>query len=232
MQTQNGDSSLTALRGLHEIEQRRQREGEQSRSHTERQRLAKAEAHAPDEHLTKELAEREAAGTAERIQTLRLGRELDTARTEIAHLRSELEKAYLAQTAIPSPPVRRGVRTLAWLGITAGVTMLVGAAALAAAMRPSDRPVAIAESGTAAAMACPRVEVPIPSTIAPKSATGLEPSPPKIAPKPRPAPAKGSRGGKGKPGVSAGCDPMRDPLCGIDGSVSDEAAKPRGTKHR
>jgi hypothetical protein len=234
MQTQNENSSLKALRGLHEIEKRRQREAEQARAKAEKDRLARAEAQVREARLAREVAERQAAEAFERTQTARLGRELDTARAEIAHLRGELEKAFLAQsqTMAVVPATSRGVRTLSWLGITAGVTMLVGALALAAAMQPGDRPVATAVIATSTTKS-PRVEAPVLSPIAAKPAPSIEPSPPKLAPRPRPATAKRPpRGGKVKSKVGPTCDPMLDPLCGIDPNVSDEAGKRHSRRHR
>jgi len=234
MQTQNENSSLMALRRLHEIEDRRQREADQARANAEKDRLARAEAQVREDRLAREAAERQAAEAFERAQTTRLGRELDAARAEIVHLRGELEKAYLVQATAAAPAGSRGVRTLSWLGIAAGATMLVGALALAAAMQPDDRRVATAESVSTTLKASPRVEVPAPTPIAAEPTPSAEPAPPpKLAPRRRPAARRTPRAGNERPTVRAtrDCDPMSDPLCGLP-VVSDEATRRRGKRHR
>jgi hypothetical protein len=235
MLIQNENSSLAALRGLREIEKHRQREAEQARAKAEKERLARAEARAREERLAKEQTERQAAEAHERAQSTRLGRELDTARTEIAHLRSELEKTILAhaQAAAAAPLASQRSRTASWLGITAGVTMLVGALALTAAMWSNGKPISVAAIETAPSRACPRPEVAVRPLLEEKPAVttpSIEPSPPKSAPRPRPA-ATHRPGGKGKTSFNGMCD-GRDPLCGIDPGVSDEAGKSRGKRNR
>ena len=236
MQTQTDDSSLHALRELREIERRRLREAEQTRAKTEKERLEKAvaQARAREERLARESAERQAAEALERAQTMRLGRELESARSEIAHLRGEIERTHLAQAQVEAarPPAANRARSLGWLGITAGATMLVGALALTAAMRPNDRPRSLAEIAARPEPLCPARETPDPLGIEPKPAAptaNVDHAPAKVAPRSH-LPASGHPRGKGKTLVSGTCDGT-DPLCGIDPSVIDDVGKKRGKRH-
>jgi colicin import membrane protein len=217
MQTQNESSSLVALRELRESDKRRRREAEQAKATAEQARLAAAAARAREERLAREEADRKAA----LAESTRLGRELAAARAEAASLRSELERVNRAPVLIAAPPASRA-RTAAWLGLSAGATMLVGALALAAAMQPSPPPAPLAERTPQPVLACPdRAPVPPLATVshpAPPSAS-IAPVPGKRRP---PLPTHQ----QGKPTAKVVCDGT-DPLCGIDPKLSDDLGKQR-----
>jgi hypothetical protein len=218
METQNASSSLIALRELREGDKRRQREAEQARAKAER------------EMLICENTERQAAEAFERAQSTRLGRELDAARTEIAHLRGELEQSYRARFEAAPPPRGNRGRTVGWLGLSAGATMLVGALALSAAMQPAAKPTSLAAMAPRPAAACPELPV-----VAP---TAPEPSPTPTAASPAPGRKRPARvrhppssRERGKPSATTVCDGT-DPLCGLPSGLSDDLDSKRGKRSR
>jgi hypothetical protein len=200
MSMRNEASSLIALRELRDLERRQ----------------ISADAEAAQARVAQDAA--------------RLRSDLESARSKIGELRAELERARLAQleSASLSIPVRPPERTrwFGWLGVSAGTTMLVGALALSAAMRPHEtragslepsaaRCPAPVTSAAAEPAAPPKVGAPDPRSL-PSS---------KLAPRPRPAP--GRPHGTGKPASAKVCDGT-DPLCGIDvGAIDDVGKQPR-----
>jgi peptidoglycan DL-endopeptidase CwlO len=236
MPNRNENSSLVALRGLREMESRRVREEEQAKADKERWEREQARLRAEQERLARQSAEREAARAREAAEAARLRRELDGAQSEIADLRGQLERARanLAQAqlavAAPLPPVMAPARsrTFGWLGLTAGATMLVGALALSAAMRPRDGravSVTIPARSTPACSGTRSLDPPEPQQT-PAASPRIVPSPPpKFTPRPRPSPPGRPRG-NGKPPSTNTCDGT-DPLCGIDPGVIDDVGKNR-----
>jgi hypothetical protein len=164
-------------------------------------------------------------------ESLRLRRELDGARSEIAALRGQLDRATLAQVqlavAAPLPPMTAPARArpFAWLGLTAGATMLVGALALSAALRPRDgRAVSVAIPAPSAP-ACPSPVFPEPRPLPVTPPAVAPPAARKLAPRPRPAPPVRPHE-SGKPPSTNRCDGT-DPLCGIDLGAIDDVGKHR-----
>jgi hypothetical protein len=233
MSNRNEASSLVALRELRDMERRRIHEAEQAQAMVEKERREREEARlrAEAERLARQEAERQAAQAREMAESLRLRRELDGARSEIAALRGQLDRATLAQVqlavAAPLPPMTAPARArpFAWLGLTAGATMLVGALALSAALRPRDgRAVSVAIPAPSAP-ACPSPVFPEPRPLPVTPPAVAPPAARKLAPRPRPAPPVRPHE-SGKPPSTNRCDGT-DPLCGIDLGAIDDVGKHR-----
>jgi hypothetical protein len=151
--------------------------------------------------------------------------DLEDARSQIARLRLELACAQQAQGEWP-PRQRRltWAQWSGWLGLSAGVTMLVGAFALWAATRPQEMPKL---AGEAPFRACPE-EPPLGERMPAPVAAG--PAEPRAVSAPRPAPTwrrPPAPHPQAKPSLPT-CD-GRDPLCGLDlGAIDDEVGKKHG----
>ena len=98
-------STLVALRELRDMERRRIHEAEPAQAIAEKERREGEEARmrAEAERLARQEAERQAAQVREMAESLRLRRELDGARSEIAALRGQLDRANLAQAQYSAP---------------------------------------------------------------------------------------------------------------------------------
>ncbi len=140
-----------------------------------------------------------------------------------------LSQAPRVPTQVSSSPRRQAFglgEWLGWLGLTAGGTMLVGAVALWAAMRPAETPRLRADT---VPCTCPDVC----ATSKPIEVGQPQPNPhPPAKPTPRPRPSVHRPKNSGEPST-ADCD-GRDPLCGLDlGALDDISGKPtRGGRQR
>jgi hypothetical protein len=229
MSSRNEASSLVALRELRDMERRRLAEAAQAQAQAEKERRERAEARrrAEEEQRDRQEVARRAAEAHEAAESTRLRRDLDRARLEIAELLAQLERTSLARGEWTPPPAslptaRAGSHWFSWLGLSAGATMLVGALALTAAMRP--RPT------RAVSIETPVLKCPDPRPLAvteapPSEAAPAPPPPPKVKPRPRPSPRAP---GAGKPPSSGLICDGTDPLCGLPlGVLDDIGKKPR-----
>jgi hypothetical protein len=236
MLVRNDNSSLVALRELREMEKRRLHEEEQVRAKTDKERRDReqAQVRAEQERLARENAEREAAQARETAESARLRRELDSAHSEIAHLRDLLVAASIAraQAASPAPlppvvvPVR--ARPTRWMAASACATILAGTLAISATMRPKDSPAPLVELPTKSSAACPGISLsdpPVPRKTATAAPEIIASSPPKVGAKARALPLAHPRG-NAKPPSAKPCDGT-DPLCGIDIGALDDVGKNR-----
>jgi hypothetical protein len=229
MSNRNESSSLVALRELRNMERRRSQEEEQARAEQQRREQAQARARAEAERLARQQAEHEAALAEKAAESQRLQRDLEGARQQIDYLRREMESAKLAHAqlaALSVPPAPLRPRPFAWLGLTAGASMLVGALALVLATRPpAGHPVSL-DLPARPAPSCP---APL-ATPEPRPAPTSQPAavrPPALRPAPRPRPAPTARPHNGsKPPSTPVCDGT-DPLCGLPLGKLDDLGKLR-----
>jgi dTMP kinase len=224
MLNRNEASSLVALRELREMEKRRADEAGAARARAERERREQEQARrrADEERRARE-AEQQAIQARLAGEVARLHGDLDLARAEAARWRDELEGAHLASLPPGSPSPHRW---FSWLGLSAGASMLVGALALAAAMRPQPAPRLTVEVPR---VVCPEprpaARVPEPPVVPPAA------SPSVVKPSPRPRPPATTRPPAGKPPAIV-CD-GRDPLCGLPiGTLDDVGKQPGKGGHR
>ena len=223
-------SSLVALRELRDMERRRMEEAEPESAKQEKQRHDQEQARlrAEEERLARERAERETARAA--AEAVHLRHELTDARSELARLRAQLDSGSFAQarlTPVAAPPASAArTRPFAWLGVTAGASMLVGALALFAAAQPRDSRAMFPDFPARPTSLCPSApsapSVP-PSPPAPPVTSAI--SAPRPTPRPRPSPAVRPRG-ESKPASAPTCDGT-DPLCGLPLGAIDDVGKPR-----
>jgi len=235
MPSRNETSSLVALRELRDMERRRLAEAAEARAWAEKQRRDREEARrrAEEEERARREAERRAAEARETADSTRLRRDLDQARLEIAELLAQLERTSPSRAEWTPPPVRPPApvraRWFGWLGLSAGATMLVGALALTAAMRPRPaRPASV----EAPAIKCPAPRPDATPELPPVTAVASAPMspPPKVKPRPRPAPRPH---GGGKPAAAAPICDGTDPLCGLPlGTLDDFGRKRRNGEKR
>jgi dTMP kinase len=219
MLKRNEASSLVALRELREMEKRRLDEAGAARARAERERREQEQARrrADEERRTRE-AEQQAIQARLAADVARLHGDLELARAEAARWRDELE---LARVASPPAGSRSPHRWFGWLGLSAGASMLVGALALTAAMRPPPAPRLTVEA--------PRVVCPEPQPAARAPEPPVVPPtapPPVVKPSSRARPPAPTRPPAGKPPAIV-CD-GRDPLCGLPIGTIDDVGQPRG----
>jgi hypothetical protein len=171
------------------------------------------------------LALRELRDMERGAESSQLPLDLEGARLQIARLRLELARAQQLQAqATPTDRHLTWVKGAGWLGLSAGVTMLVGAFALWAAMGSQE---------------LPKLTVEVPSQACPEQRREGMAGPGAVAlPEPRlEPPAKPVPHGRrpSAPHPQAGAKPAsvtcdgRDPLCGLDlGAIDDEVGKNHG----
>jgi len=149
----------------------------------------------------------------------------EDANCELSQRQVELDLARrLAVQAVP--PRARWTDLVGWLGLSAGVTMLVGAFALWAATQPQERPKLTAEQPT---VLCPPspvrgVEQSSVSSASLVSPAPLKPEPPSLSKRP-PRNAHHVTSAQ-PPRPRPECD-GRDPLCGLDLGTLDDVGKRR-----
>ena len=159
-------------------------------------------------------------------ESAQLHHALENARSQIAQLQIELERTQRLPFELPAPrPHVIWVQWFGWLGLSAGATMLVGALALWAAMRPQEVSKPTVEIPS---LACPEKLPTRQGDLTPVAATPIEPSlhlPSKPGPRWHRHDVLRPRS-EGKP-LPVKCD-GRDPLCGLDLGAIDDLGKKRG----
>jgi len=172
------------------------------------------------------VALRELRNMEQAAESAQLHHALENARSQIAQLQLEFERTRRSSFELPATRSHvTWVQWFGWLGLSAGATMLVGALALRAAMRPHQVPKHTVEIP---ALACPEKSPTRQGDLTPVATAPIAPSlspPSKPGPRwhrhevPRPR-------SEGKP-LPVKCD-GRDPLCGLDLGAIDDVGKKHG----
>jgi hypothetical protein len=171
----------------------------------------------------RELRDLEACAESEQLRHA-----LEGARSRIEQLQVRLDHAQRAQVEYPAKSPRpTSAQWFGWLGLSAGMTMLVGAVALWAAMRSAEIPKFTVDESRPVCRDVPRTEA---REVVVPASTAESPNP---APKPAPhwrRPPSSHSPSVDKPSAVK-CD-GRDPLCGLDLGAIDDLGRNHGKGSR